>query len=1098
MTIQMMKRLAVMLCLSVVFSVFSIAQNTSSTITGTTSDGDELLPGAVITLTETASGTTYTAISNHRGQYRIDGLRPGGPYRMTVSYVGHKKGVIDIKRLNLGEVHYCNVTLDAAGELAEVTVKGSASMRKTGGSEHITADDILNTPAIERQFDDLTRLSPYFQGNTFGGRDQGMNNYSIDGANFNFNMGLDRGRMPAQNRPISIDAIEEMQIVTSAFDVKNSNFMGASVNAVTKKGTNTFKGSAYTFFRSEDMRGNRIDHEDIGERPEERRNIWGFTFGGPIIKDKLFFFTNAEYEHSPKPIHKWRLSEDGKDNASDMISRVTASDMERFSNDLRTMYGWNTGSWTDFNGVNDTYRMLARLDWNLSDRHHAMLRYNYTGMKTDNNVEKGALGLDVPVSQMSQTFRGSTWARRDNVHSLTAEINSRLSDKITGVLRGGFTFNDANNRDSEAAFPTIDILKADDAGVMRPFMNAGYDQYAYLNGINEKSWNIIGNVTMSLADHFLTTGAEFEGTTASNCFMRYGAGYYRYNSYDDFVQQKAPVAFAMCYSLTGEERALSDVTYKRFSLYAQDEWNVNQRLRLLYGVRMDMPMYTNHRYENPSVAGLDMNGEKLNTGQWPKTVAMFSPRIGFNYNVTTDGSLRLRGGTGVFTGRFPLIFLSKMQEGSGMLQTTVSVNKANDPLLQYLAGGIRTPQQILEEVVPNLPDNLKQKFPTEPGAVKNLVAIDRNFKMPQVWKTTLAADYKLPLPFNATITLEGTFAKDINAITAYDANIDKEKVEAKRFNGNDNRLFYPGANDKRLYKDNGYAYVMTNTSKGYSANVMTQLKMTPIKDLDIMAAYTYTVSKSLNSLTSNQIENTMTNLATVNGYNYPEVSNARYVYSPHRIIASATYRISYARNKMQTLVSLFYEGRRNGSYSYIYSKDMNNDGVNNDLLWIPASKDELIFKDIKDKQGNVTFPAEQQSEAFWAFVNQDPYLSAHKGEYAKAYGAFNPWYHRFDIRVTQEFKVTVGKTTNRFQLNFDILNIGNLLNSGWGLQKVARDAACKPLNRVGVDNNNTPIYNMTTYNDREGNLKLIDSTYDVLRQSSNCWQMQLGLRYYFN
>ena len=1095
---QLVRKSAVMLYFAMVFSVFSIAQNTTSTIFGTTTDGNETLPGAIVKLTEVESGTTYTVISNHKGAYRIDGLRPGGPYVMEVSYVGYNKGVVNIKRLNLGEVYSCDVVMKAGNELAEVVISGSANMRKTGGSEHITADDIVKMPAISRDFDDLTRLSPYFQGNVFGGRDQGMNNYSIDGANFNYNMGVDRGRMPANNRPISIDAIEEIQIVTSAFDVKNSNFMGAGINAVTKKGTNTLKGSAYTFFKNEDLRGNRIDHEDLGDRIKDQRNIWGITLGGPIIKDKLFFFVNGEYEHSAYPIHRWKLSADGKDNADNMISRVTAADMELFANDLKSMYGWDPGSWTDFNGNSDTYRLLTRIDWNISERHHLMLRYNFTGMETDNNVSGGALGLGAPVSNLSQSFRGSTWQRKDNVHSLTAEINSHFGDNMNNVLRAGFTFNDANNRESDANFPTIDILKPDEAGTNRPFMNAGYEQHAYNNGVKEKSWNVVDNFNISLGKHFLTVGAGFESTTASNCYMRYGAGYYRYKSYDDFVNKQAPVAFAMCYSLTGDDRAKSEVTYNSLSLYAQDEWNVNSRLRLLYGVRMDMPMYTNHRYENPSVAELEFNGERLNTGNWPKSVALFSPRVGFNYDLTEDGSIRLRGGSGIFTGRFPLIFLSKMQEGSGMLQATVSVNNAKDALLPYLAGGVRTPQQVLEEVVPNLPDNLKKKFPTEPGAVTNLVAIDRNFKMPQVWKSTLAADWKLPVGFDAVFTLEGTFAKDINAITAYDANIDSEKVEEKRFNGNDNRFFYPGAKNKRIHTENGYAYVMTNTSKGYTANIVAQITASPIKNLDLMAAYTYTVSKSLNSLSSNQIENAMTNLSSVNGYNYAEVGNSRYIFSPHRVIASATYRFSYARKSMSTLVSLFYEGRRNGSYSYVYSTDMNNDGVNNDLLWIPSNKDELLFADIKDKKGNVLFTADEQRNAFWNFVEQDPYLSSHKGEYAKQYGGFNPWFNRIDLRLTQEFKLKVGKTVNRLQLNFDILNLNNLINNSWGIPKVARTAAYKPLNRVSVDKDNTPVYNMSTYNDNDGNLRLIDSTYDYLRNSTYCWQMQIGVKYFFN
>ena len=1071
-----------------------MAQSTTSSITGTATDREGVLPGAVITVVHIPSGTRYSTIANQKGAYRLEGLRTGGPYHVEATYVGRSKTTAYFSRLQLGEVYECNLHLSDGNELTEVVVKGSNQRKvKTGGSEHITADEIEKTPAVERWIDDITRLSPYFMGNAFGGRDQGMNNYSIDGANFNFNMGLDRGRLPADNRPISIDALEEVQVVTSAFDVKNSNFMGASVNMVTKKGTNTFRGSAYTFFKNEYLRGNEVGGEFLGKRERDQRNIYGVTLGGPILKDRLFFFVNGEYEHSPYPIYKWNLSENGAADASKNISRVTEADMAAFAGELIGKYGWNPGSWTDFGGNNDTYRLLARLDWNISDRHHAMLRYNFT----DNPASGGGL-VGTPASAYAQTFRGSTWQRKDNVHSLTLEVNSMFKRDINNTLRASFTFNDANNRESDAAFPTIEIQKADEQGTVRPFMIAGYDQHAWNNGIKERVWHVEDYATMLVGNHFLTTGVAFERITSSNCYMRYGAGYYRYKSFEDFVNGAQPTAFAMTYSLTGDKDAKAEVAYNRLAFYTQDEWKVNNRLRLLFGLRLDVPSYTNHRYENPSVKEMgELYGESLNTGEWPKARVMLSPRVGFNFDLTEDGRLRLRGGSGIFTGRFPLVYLSKMQEGSGMLQTTVQ-DAGKNGILPYLTGGVRTPDQVLAMVAESNDETLKGKFPTQPGARNNLVTIDRNFKMPQVWKSTLAADYRLPLPFNAELTLEGTFAKDINAITAYDANIDRAKVESQRFGGNDNRFFYPGATDKRIEAGNGYAYVVTNTSKGYSANLMAQLKMTPVRDLNLMAAYTYTVSKTLNSAPSNQVEGwDCKNQASVNGFNWLETSNARYIASPHRIIASASYKFAGSRDHVSTFVSLFYEGRRMGSYTYVYLDDMNNDGVKgNDLLYVPASKDELLFKEFT--AAGHTYTVEEQRNAFWDFINQDDYLKDRKGKYTEPFAAFSPWCNRFDLRMMWEFKVMTGRQKNRLQLSFDILNVGNLLNNNWGVQKVAKDGtATQPLKRVGVDENNVPIYQMTTYTEN-GQTKLIDRTYDNYFNTSNCWQMQVGLKYIFN
>ena len=1092
MTLHSLRKAWTTLCLTLLVVLAATAQNTTSSITGIASDSEGTLAGAVITVVHTASGTRYSVVTNTKGMYRIDGILPGGPYLIEATYVGHQKSVVDIGVIHLGEVYSCNMTLSEGNELAAVTVDGTrASIRKTGATENITAEDIFRTPGISRSFDDVTRLSPYFMGSYFGGRDNGNGNYSIDGSNFNSNMGLDRQRMPVGNRPISLDALDEIQVVTSAFDVKNSNFLGASVNAVTKRGTNTVKASAYTFFRNEYMRGNEVDGHDLGERNLDRKNIWGVTFGGPVIKDKLFFFVNAEYEHAPAPIHQWRYSTDGKGDNANLISRVTEADMQRFATDLREIYGWDPGSWTDFSGNNDGHRFLARLDWNVSPHHHLMLRYNFSDTKGDRNVSGNVLGVQGPPNLYTQTFRGSTYQLKDNVHSLMAELNSRFATNVSNSLRLGFTFNDANNRTSEARFPTIDIMKEDDGGASRAFLHAGYDPNAWNNGIKEKTWSITDNLTISLGTHYLSLGGTFEAIKAENCYMKYGAGYYRYASYDDFLQKKAPVAFALSYSLTGSERPVADVAYNNLSLYAQDEWSVTKRLRLLYGLRLDMPMYTNDRYENPSVANIDFNGIRLNTAEWPGTNATLSPRIGFNYDVTEDGTLRLRGGTGLFTGRFPLIFFSKIQENSGMLMNKVELKPGNK-FLKYFEGGVRTPHEVLTQIVPNLPEDGKTVFATEPGATTNIFAVDKDFKMPQVWKTTLAADWTMPLPFPSTLTVEGTFAKDINALTAYDANIDREKVEAVRFTGNDDRFFYPGATQKRILQNNGYAYVITNTDKGCSANVVAHLKATPVKNLDITAAYTYTVSKTLNSFQSSDIANVMTNLPTVNGCNYVTTGNARYILSPHRILATATYRVSYLRDHASTLVSLIYEGRNNGSYSYRYQNDMNNDGITNDLLYVPASKDELLFQDMK--VGDRTYTAEEQREAFWSFVCQDPYLSKCKGEYTKAFGAFNPWFNRFDLRVVQEFKVKAGKTVNRLQLNIDLLNAANLLNNSWGVTKFVKGAAYAPLKRVGVDVNNTPIYTMSV--DSENNL--VHNTFDPTRTAENAWQLQIGVRYIFN
>lgn len=1073
----------------------SQAQITTSSMNGYVSDGKDSLPGATVIAVHVPSGTRYSTITNNRGYYQLQGMRTGGPYQIDVSYVGfHPARITDI-RLQLAETYTCNVKLIPCTNLEEVTVKSTTSKYsngKTGASTHISSSRMKVFPNISRSICDILKLSPYSNGKGFGGRDQRMNNFSVDGANFNYNMGLDGNVLPGGGTPISMDAIEEAMINLAVYDVRQTNFIGAAVNIVTKSGTNRLQGTAYTYIKNENLRGNKVDGYDLGEREKEARNIYGFTLGGAIRKNKLFFFLSGEYENSPYPIHKWTLSEDGQENLTDQISRVTAEDMERFSRDLKEMYGFNTGSWTNFNGSATVYRLLTRLDWNINDRHKFMLRYNYTTHQKDNNVVGPALGIKgSPVSRYSMSFRNSTWQDVNNVHSLTGELYSYLRKNISNQLLLSFTFNDGNNRKCDGDFPTIDIMKPDEAGTNRAFMNAGYDQHAWNNGITERVWAITDNLSIQTGKHYIMAGMSFELQNLSNCYLRYGAGYYRYASYEDFVNQAAPVAFALCYSLTGDKRAPAKVNYRQVSLYAQDDYQITHNLKLTYGIRVDIPIYANKRHENPSIAEYTFNSTKLSTAYWPQSTPLFSPRVGFNFDLLGNNIVVIRGGSGIFTGRFPMIFLSKMQEGSGMLKNTVSTQKAGDALLTALAGGVRTREEILRDIAPRFPD----LFRTEPGAVSNITTIDRHFKMPQVWKSSLAADYHLPLPFPSLLTVEGSFIKDINSIIQLDMNvIAPDDPAMTRFSGPDNRYRYPGDTEKRYHENITNAILMTNSKKGYSAYFNATLNMNPVKDLEFMVAYTYSRSEVMTNNRSNQVDNAWTQEPSVMGPNYQKLHAAQYLQTPHRVIAQISYAREYARY-FATSLSLFYSGEHAGNYSYLYDGDMNNDGVEYDLIYIPRSKDELRFAN--QTVGETTFTAEEQREAFWAFINQDPYLKKHKGKYAEAYTAYLPWYNRFNLRLLQDFKIKTGQSVNTLQLSVDIMNVGNLLNNSWGVTK--NITACnsgKLLELKEVNEAGEPVYTMCTIK-KDGKDTLPCKTFEPDRSSDNCWQLQIGIRYIF-
>ena len=1084
-----------LLFILILFSEYMIAQVTTSAISGKISAGNEPLAGATVLLTHIPSGTSYGTVSNPDGKYYLQGLRTGGPYEVKISYIGFASEIHHDITLALGETYVLNAVLKESAELKEVVVIGHRSRflhEKTGASTNITHNQIKLMPSISRSLSDITRLSPYASGNGFAGRDQRMNNYTIDGANFNYNMGMDGNVLPAQGRPISLEALEEVRVNIAPYDVRQTNFIGAAVNAVTKSGTNLLKGSAYTYFRNENFRGNSIDNDNLGSRKKESDETYGFTLGGSIVKNKLFFFVNGEYENAPAPMHKWKLSTDGIGNSTDLISRVTSKDMEQFASVLKTKYGYDPGSWTKYEGGEKNYRLLGRIDWNINRMHKLMFRYNYTQNKTYSPMYSNGRGGEVAmnggrISQYSMAFSNSCYTVSNNINSLTAELNSILPNNISNKLLASFTFSDNNKRKCLGSpFPTVDIMKPiDDTGSLYTFMCAGYDQYAWNNGVKEKVWSIVDNFTYDLGNHTLTAGLSFESQYASNSYMPNGLGYYRYASFDDFVNGASPIVYALSYSLTGNKKPTADVKYGQFSFYGQDEYTINKNFKLIYGVRFDFPMYLNDKQENPSVSSLEFEGKRIRAGVWPKTQILASPRVGFNWDIAGDGIYKLRGGTGIFTGRLPFVFLTNMQSGSGMLQNFRNFS-GNDPVLAQLAGGIRSAEEVL--------DLLKDELPCEPGTVNSITTLDKDFKLPQVWKSNLAVDIKLPLPLDAYLTLEGMFNKDINAIFVENLNmISASNDKIQRFNGSDNRLFYPGAQQSRVIPDITQAMVMKNTHKGYSYNLNATVNVQPVKDFTAMFSYTYTGARSWMGNQGNQASASWTNMPTVNGPNNLVMQPSQYNSSPHRLIASVNYTIPYGR-RFATSVGLFYSGYRSGCYSYMYNGDMNNDGLNNDLIYIPAREDELLFTDNTDSKGNILFSAAEQQKAFWNFVNQDPYLKAHKGEYAQAFGAYQPWLHRFDLRVIEDISLLLGKQKNTLQISLDILNIGNLFKDTWGVMK--NTSACnngRLLKRQSVTTDNIPVYLLLPVNG-----KLPDHTFDYAKISNNCWQLQIGIRYFFN
>lgn len=1067
-------------------SICSIyAQVTTSGINGLITDNlKESLIGASVQAVHIPSGTTYGTITNTDGRFSLQGMRTGGPYTIEISYIGYKTSRYEGINLSLGDNYVLNVQMsEDSGLLDEVVVvanKSKFSGTKTGASTNINNRQINALPSVSRSLSDITKLSPYAgSSNSFGGRDGRMNNITIDGANFNNNFGLSSTPMPGGGSPISLDAIEELQINIAPFDVRQANFTGAGINAITKSGTNTFKGTAYAYFRNENMRGNYIDGQNLGERQQEAHRTYGFTVGGPIVKNKLFFFVNGEFDQEPRPIFKWRVSEDGIGSDADLITRVTAADMEAFASILRNQYGYEPGSYTDYNAGTFTNKMLARIDWNINTNNKLTVRYNYTKNKYTNPTSQSMPNKTTHghYSSYSLPFRNSCYDMNNLVHSLTAELNSNFGGKMSNQILSTFTkISDERGSDS-SLFPMVDILKDGDM-----FMTAGYELFTYNNAVKNNIWTLTDNFTLNLEKHAITAGISYEHQYVGNSFMSYGLGYYRYDSLDDFKNGAAPSLYALTYGYGGEDKPIAELSFGQYSAYIQDLWSVNKNVKLTTGLRIDIPTYLNDLEQNTVVYEMNFaNGTKIDTSKWPGTKVLFSPRFGFNWDVLGDSRLKIRGGTGLFTGRMPFVFFTNMPTNSGMLQNTVTISDPN--LLSQLAGGVRQKEEVMQIFPNEFPQTAVQRAP---GTV---AGIDPDFKLPQVWKSTLAADIKLPLPFNANLTLEGLYAKNLNAVLQQNVNvISLDDPKMKRFSGPDNRYLYPGQRDSRIYPEMDGAYMLTNTNKGYSYNVNATLNLNPIENLNTMIAYTYTGSKEISGNPGAQPYELWQNTPTVNGGNHLVLRNSQYL-TPHRVMAAVSYRIPYA-NHFATSISLFYTGYNPGNYSYMYNGDMNQDGINNDLIYIPKSKDELTFI---DKNG---FTATEQADAFWAYINQDSYLSKHKGEYAQAYSARYPWVNQVDLKIIQDFYIKTKKTTNTLQISLDVFNVGNLLKDTWGISKVPVNSG-RILKYEGITADNVPTYSMY-YTTENGKNVLPTNTFSYLKDSSDCWQIQIGIRYLFN
>ena len=1082
------------------------AQVTTSSMSGRVTGGQEAVIGATVIATHEPSGTTYGTVTNMEGRFNLNGMRVGGPYSVKISYIGYGTSTTSNITLSLGENYVLNVVLsEEATSLDEVVVTAARTKfttERTGAVTNITNSQIVNLPTVSRSIIDVTRLSPYGgNGMSFAGTDGRTANFTVDGANFNNNFGLSDA-LPGGGSPISLEAIEELQVVIAPYDVRQTNFIGGGVNAITKSGTNTFKGSGYVYHWNENMRGNAVKGKLVEEdvREKDRNTTYGFTLGGPIIKNKLFFFVNAEMAKIPTVANRWRASTNGVAIPDSYISRTTESDLQRVSDFVRSEYGYETGSYTSFPADKSTRKLLARLDWNITNQHRLALRYNYTKNITwispnATSMDGGTRVSEARLSQASMAFANSMYSMDNLVHSFSFDLNSRLSNNLSNQFLATFSKLDDIRGTNSAEFPFIDILKDGQA-----YMSLGYELFTWNNGVHNNVWNIKDELTYYLGNHKVVGGIAYEYKMADNAYMRNGTGYYRYTSLDDFLNGGTPEIVNLTYGYGGESNPAARVRTNKIGVYAQDDWSLGEKFKLSYGLRIDGLFFNNKDLmTNQAIYKIDYSGRHIDTGKWPSANVIFSPRVGFVWDAYGDNSLKLRGGTGLFSGNLPLVFFTNMPTNGGMVQYQAQINASTKVFDGYkgtftvgdkgnkfidmtqFAGGLVTDANgkasiaALYDKLASLgyPTTISPEEGTEPSSIS---AVDSKFKMPQVWKTSLAVDYAFPTPFPSSVTVEGIFNKTINGVSMSDWSIPNVGGFA-RFNGVDNRPIYPDG-----YRTGTKAFVLENTSRGYGWSANITLNAHPTERLSLMAAYTHTVAKDVTGMPGSNAESAFTYVPTVEGPNHIKLHNSQYT-TPDRLVASVT-----AHDKSGNHYSIIYEGWLGGAnYSYMTVNDMNNDGYNYDAIYVPT--DEEV------SNNQFRFVSEDDKTRFMDYVHANDYLKNRQGKYAESYSVYSPWVHRIDFSYKHDFVLNAGNNQHKLQLSFDIKNVMNFFNSSWGVAKylnpeIGSEARILKYESVDADG----VATFSTPTSIKGDTQTFTPSYSL----SQCWYASIGIKYIFN
>lgn len=1092
--------------LSFLFNKNASAQGvTTASVNGLVTDSKGFIPGATVTVTHLPTGTVYSTVTRADGRFNIINLRVGGPYTFKVSFIGYKNFIQDNIVLSIGQDQKIDAKLqDNTTALNEVVVSGKPgkviNSNRTGARETINRQQIEALPTVNRSLQDFTSLTPSANGLNFGGRSSNFNNLTVDGALFNNSFGLS-GTLGGQtnSQPISLDAIDQIQVDIAPYDVRQGNFTGAGINTVVKSGTNTFKATVYDYLRGTGLTGYNAGPTTVAKTPFTYRQT-GASFGGPIIKNKLFFFVSGEEERISQPATTYTALQSGQ-TAGGTVSQASAATLDQIANYLETKYNYNPGPYQGYNYQTYSDKVTAKIDWNIDKNNTLSAKYFYLKSYGDHpasnsNSNLTNFGSRAP-SITTLPFYGSGYRINNNFNIGIIELDSRISSNISNRLTAGYSaLRDFRSSLGSGTIPLVDIGNGstDATGKIISASNAtlttfGYELFTAGNLLTTNIGQFSDDLTVFAGKHELTFGTNDQIQSYTNGFAPNYNGIYVYNSASDFLNGLPAAQYATRYS------ALSDGSFPYakikadiFSLYAQDKFNVTDNFKLTYGIRADYDGFPTSLAPNPYVTSLTFQqGIHVDPSKLPANRVQLSPRLGFNWDVNGDQTTQVRGGSGLFTGPVPFVWISNQASNNGLLfgSYTIKAGVASN-----------TPAQNAQLIFnPNV--NANRPAVAAANTSYELDIADPNLKYPKVWRSNLAVDQRFPGGIIGTV--EGSFSKDIHAI--YHENL----VVSDSYTvipGPEGQIRYTSPNTtpaaSAATQQNPSItglYYMTNTNQGFSYFVTGQLQKNFTNGLYFNAAYTHSRSRDVNDGGSTA-STIWSSRYVANNSNGDNLSNSSYV-EPNRVIITAAYKKDFFSNTTTT-VGLKFEVANSGAISYVTSGDPNNDGATNDLMWIPRTINDLEL--VKDYAADPRTPAQ-----IWAqlnnFINQDSYLNSHRGQFAERNGVILPYFSRFDFHAAQDFYVMVGKSKNTIEVSIDIINVGNLINRNWGLYSNSfngfNSGSTTVLKYQGID----PLTGHATYSfpylDKT-NLIPVTKSFILDNSTASRYQAQVGLRYIFN